>query len=93
MKELNHNKSVEPINYPAGNSSAHFKRYLGRYASEITVARAEHPLVICCCAPDNKREERATIHENKFSKMAVTHPRHRCVSNQKTDIIKEQYGE
>jgi pectate lyase len=52
-------------------------RYLGRYASEITVARAEHPLVICCCAPDNKREERATIHENKFSKMAVTHPRHR----------------
>ncbi len=23
-----HNKSVEPINYPAGNSSAHFKRYV-----------------------------------------------------------------
>ncbi len=22
------NKSVEPINYPAGNSSAHFKRYV-----------------------------------------------------------------
>jgi len=27
MKPLIDNKSEEPINYPAGNSSAHFKRY------------------------------------------------------------------
>jgi len=37
------NKSVEPINYPAGNLLAHFKRYLGRYASEITSGCIEHP--------------------------------------------------
>jgi len=30
-----------------------FKRYLGRYATEITGALAEHPLVICRTAPDN----------------------------------------
>jgi hypothetical protein len=46
MELIKDNKSVEPINYPAGNLSAHFKRYLGRYASEITAPRAEHPLVI-----------------------------------------------
>jgi hypothetical protein len=31
MKEVNN--SEEPINYPAGNLLAHFKRYLGRYKS------------------------------------------------------------
>lgn len=36
------NKSGELINYPAGNLLAHFKRYFGRYTSEITVVWDEH---------------------------------------------------
>jgi len=43
----------------------------------ITGARVEHPLVICRTAPDNKREEQATIAKPKGFSMAVTHPRPR----------------
>ncbi len=34
MKELNHNKPMELINYPTGNSSAHFKRYTDKGKSK-----------------------------------------------------------
>ena len=61
--------------------AAQLGRYLGRFASEITVARVEHPLVIRCFAPDNKREERTTKSESKLSNLAATHPRHRYTQN------------
>jgi hypothetical protein len=32
---MTYNKSEEPINYPAGNSSAHFKRYTKKEKVEI----------------------------------------------------------
>jgi len=40
----------------------------------ITGARAEHPLVICRTAPDNKLEEQATVAKPKGFPTAVTHP-------------------
>ena len=47
----------------------------------ITEARVEHPLVICRTAPDNKREERTSELENKFSNPDATHPRPRYIQN------------
>jgi len=41
------------------------------------VARAEHPLVVCRVAPDNKREKRATTFESKLPNVVVVYPRHR----------------
>jgi hypothetical protein len=34
MVNKNSNKSVEPINYPAGKLLAHFKRYATQYAQD-----------------------------------------------------------
>ena len=32
IRQQSSNKSVEPINYPAGNLLAHFKRYVYKYS-------------------------------------------------------------